>query len=99
MSFFSYEHTKSCEFIHKKYTLIYVHNDVHIMFHIIERKTIFELRRVSLLIHNMVNSNMKLHLNFYLNNFTYNLFVTSKNETTNSLIHEFKALYKGQRAF
>ena len=28
-----------------------------------------------------------------------NLFVTSKNETTNSPIHEFKVLYKGQRAF
>ena len=29
----------------------------------------------------------------------YNLFVTSKNETTNSPIHEFKVLHKGQRAF
>ena len=28
-----------------------------------------------------------------------NLFVTSKNETTNSPIHEFKVLQKGQRAF
>ena len=28
-----------------------------------------------------------------------NLFVTSKNETTNSPIHEFKVLHKGQRAF
>ena len=26
----------------------------------------------------------------------YNLFVTSKNETTNSPIHEFKVLHKGQ---
>ena len=30
---------------------------------------------------------------------TSNLFVTSKNETTNSPIHEFKVLHKGQRAF
>ena len=30
---------------------------------------------------------------------TNNLFVTSKNETTNSPIHEFKVLYKGQRTF
>ena len=30
---------------------------------------------------------------------TFNLFVTSKNETTNSSIHEFKVLQKGQRAF
>ena len=29
----------------------------------------------------------------------YNLFVTSKNETKNSPIHEFKVLHKGQRAF
>ena len=29
----------------------------------------------------------------------FNLFVTSKNETTNSQIHEFKVLIKGQRAF
>ena len=28
-----------------------------------------------------------------------NLFVTSKNGTTNSPIHEFKVLHKGQRAF
>ena len=28
-----------------------------------------------------------------------NLFVTSKNETTNSPIHEFKVLHKDQRAF
>ena len=28
-----------------------------------------------------------------------NLFVTSKNETTNYPIHEFKVLHKGQRAF
>ena len=28
-----------------------------------------------------------------------NLFVTSKNETTNSPIHKFKKLHKGQRAF
>ena len=31
--------------------------------------------------------------------FTFNLFVTSKNETTNLPIHEFKVLLKGQRAF
>ena len=30
---------------------------------------------------------------------TNNLFVTSKNVTTNSPIHEFKVLHKGQRAF
>ena len=35
---------------------------------------------------------MKLRFNFY------NLFVTSKNETKNSPIHEFKVLHKGQRA-
>ena len=29
----------------------------------------------------------------------FNLFETSKNETTNSPIHEFKVLHKGQRAF
>ena len=29
----------------------------------------------------------------------FNLFVTSKNETTNSPIHEFNVLHKGQRAF
>ena len=29
---------------------------------------------------------------------TNNLFVTSKNENTNSPIHEFKVLHKGQRA-
>ena len=29
----------------------------------------------------------------------YNLFVTSKNETTNSPIHKFKVLHKGQRAY
>ena len=28
-----------------------------------------------------------------------NLFVTSKNETTNYPIHQFKVLHKGQRAF
>ena len=28
-----------------------------------------------------------------------NLFVTSKNETMNSPIHEFKVLHEGQRAF
>ena len=31
--------------------------------------------------------------------FFCNLFVTSKNETTNSPIHQFKVLHKGQRAF
>ena len=30
---------------------------------------------------------------------TYELFVTSKNETMNSPIHEFKVLHKGQRVF
>ena len=30
---------------------------------------------------------------------SFNLFVTSKNEITNSPIHEFKVLHKGQRAF
>ena len=30
---------------------------------------------------------------------TYELFVTSKNETMKSPIHEFKVLHKGQRAF
>ena len=30
---------------------------------------------------------------------THNLFVTKKPETTNSPIHEFKVLHKGQRAF
>ena len=30
---------------------------------------------------------------------SHNLFVTSKNETTNSPIHEFKVLHKGQRVF
>ena len=30
---------------------------------------------------------------------TFNLFVTRKNENTNSPIHEFKVLPKGQRAF
>jgi len=29
----------------------------------------------------------------------YNLFVTSKNEATNSPIHEFKVLHKDQRVF
>jgi len=29
----------------------------------------------------------------------HNLFVTSKNETTNSPIHEFKVLHKGQSSF
>ena len=29
----------------------------------------------------------------------FNLFVTSKNKTANSPIHEFKVLHKGQRAF
>jgi hypothetical protein len=29
----------------------------------------------------------------------FNLFVTSKNETTNSPIHKFKVLHTGQRAF
>ena len=32
-------------------------------------------------------------------NFIYNLFVTSKNETTNSPILQFKVLKKGQRVF
>ena len=36
---------------------------------------------------------------FYHFFFICNLFVTSKNETTNLLIHEFKALHIGQRAF
>ena len=35
----------------------------------------------------------------YLLDLTYNLFVTSKNETTNSPIYKFKVLHKGQRAF
>lgn len=30
---------------------------------------------------------------------TTNNLLTSKNETTNSTIHEFKVLYKGQSAF
>ena len=30
---------------------------------------------------------------------TYNLFITSKNEATNSPIHEFKVLHKDQRGF
>ena len=37
------------------------------------------------------SKNMHLHM--------YNLFVTSKNETTNSPIYEFKVLHKGQRVF
>ena len=39
---------------------------------------------------------------FFLSNMQYlfcNLFVTSKNGTTNSPIYEFKVLHKGQRAF
>ena len=34
-----------------------------------------------------------------INDAGYNLFVTSKKKTTNSPIHEFKVLHKGQRAF
>ena len=34
-----------------------------------------------------------------MNDVTNNLFVTSKNETTNSPIHEFKVLHEGQIAF
>ena len=30
---------------------------------------------------------------------TYNLYMTSKNETMNSRIHEFKILQKGQQVF
>ena len=33
------------------------------------------------------------------NNKSTNLFVTSKNKTTNSPIHQFKVIHKGQRAF
>ena len=35
----------------------------------------------------------------FLEIYTINLFVTSKNETTNLPIHEFKVMHKGQRAF
>ena len=43
-----------------------------------------------------------LHSHYYgktLNKKIYNLFVTSKNETMNSLIHESKVRHKGQKAF
>ena len=42
-------------------------------------------------LHLTISHNIKISIN--------NLFVTSKNETTDSPIHEFKVLHKGQKTF
>ena len=43
------------------------------------------------------NQTLKAETRLFFN--SSNLFVTSKNETTNSPIHEFKVLHNGQRVF
>ena len=44
----------------------------------------------------------RIHFSFFCirwRSYMNNLFVTSKNESTNSPIHEFRVLHKGRRAF